>query len=429
MPHVILVHMEVTAKSGLLSAVFCASLLLAVSGAHASDRAPRSNLSAQASPTVQSSAPTVEVVGRWRFEITPSSGRPDWWDLLEEPVPWHQKCQAAGEAVGGPVAFGDAPVGLIGDGVERLVIALRVLAPIDSPWWRSPDRAGTLRLEPGQQGQAFNLIRTDGAGWGYSNPPRAACMIAYVAFIPSSAAQHVGSLKFMAGPEAVASVQLTGKGYGSMPARPSTPPTDCAPYILLDTRGSDDPTGLSRPAAKFLQIFRGFARPSTVAPIMNPYPARGNYARFTGALLSLPAGYHGSVVTGKNWLRNKLRSLMTSCRSTKFVLTGYSQGAHVAGDIYHELSPAERGRVLGVALFGDPFFHPKDSSARGSFQTWRSGGLGLRRFGSARVFTYCQRGDPVCQGLGYPFSFAAHKQYHVTWATLAASAIASRANL
>src|SRR5262249_39597566 len=100
--------------------------------------------------------------------------------------------------------------------------------------------------------------------------------------------------------------------------------------------------------------------------------------------------------------------------STSILLTGYSQGAQVTADVVQAISPP---LVLGVALFGDPYFNSADKVDRGGFQAGRNGFLGKRHLFStqwqSRMLSYCHLHDPVCQGplhnVGYLFS--RHKTY------------------
>lgn len=125
------------------------------------------------------------------------------------------------------------------------------------------------------------------------------------------------------------------------------------------------------------------------------------------AVTKTGGAYHKSVVAGKKWLREHIKTKIDNCwPGTLIILAGYSQGAQVVADVYQELERSGRaGRIFGLALFGDPYFNPKNPDGRGSSQgkwrhTNRSGSLGRRpEYGrySLRVRSYCHKHDPVCQ--------------------------------
>jgi hypothetical protein len=137
--------------------------------------------------------------------------------------------------------------------------------------------------------------------------------------------------------------------------------------------------------------------------IRNPYPAWGTIAAMISAALKLPLSYHESVVSGKKWLSAEIGRLLTGCPDSKLVLTGYSQGAQVTGDVYQNTSSK---KIMGVVLFGDPKFNSNDTASRGGI-SGLDGALGTRPLYSVEpgkhsvghVLSYCHDKDPVCQGV------------------------------
>jgi hypothetical protein len=186
--------------------------------------------------------------------------------------------------------------------------------------------------------------------------------------------------------------------------------TACADYIVIDSRGSGEPGGLSAPGAVFYKAFKAaVARrdPSArVSAIPNGYPAWGSMPTLFSALVKLPQQYHKSVVAGKQWLSNQLGSILTNpnCARSKLLLTGYSQGAQVTGDVYQNTSSPN---ILGVVLFGDPKFNSADPADRGGGISGLDGALGTRPLYSSapgkqsvgHVLSYCHDHDAVCQGV------------------------------
>lgn len=216
----------------------------------------------------------------------------------------------------------------------------------------------------------------------------------------------------------MAPTAFAGKSLAADIGSVETPPAPkCADYLLIDSRGSGEPSGLSGPGRTFVIEFRRRTPGRVTRVVRNPYPAAGGFVRIVGAALKLPGGYQESVLKGKRWLRARLARLSreSRCKSTKLLLVGYSQGAHVTGDVYQERSSWLR--ILGVALFGDPYFNSADTTAaRGSFAFGLNGILGTRPpFLGAHVLSFCHRHDPVCQGIAsfrLSHGFAPHENYH-----------------
>ena len=175
--------------------------------------------------------------------------------------------------------------------------------------------------------------------------------------------------------------------------------------LVLDSRGSGGPQGLpSAPGKQFLEQLRedefgSMYYPNStfvVAGLANPYPAPGSPAAMLAAAGHLPWWYHTSVVKGKKWLDKELHQTQKHCPATQVFLSGYSQGAQVAGDVFRDTTATN---ISGVALFGDPYFNPEDPSDHGNFKRDLNGLLGEREvFDSSLVFSFCHWGDPICQG-------------------------------
>jgi hypothetical protein len=120
--------------------------------------------------------------------------------------------------------------------------------------------------------------------------------------------------------------------------------------------------------------------------------------------LRYTVNYINSVAAGKDALRNYIDAITFGCPMTPMVVVGYSQGAHVAGDVYEELPYVTRRHVVALVLFGDPRFNPGqpevdagdyDRSDSGSF-TLLGGPRLISQDSAARVQSFCTHGDPVC---------------------------------
>jgi hypothetical protein len=221
---------------------------------------------------------------------------------------------------------------------------------------------------------------------------------------------------------ASAEVGLAGGERGPAAAAPA-----CPAFLVLGSRGSGEPLdrylGFSQPGVAFLSELQKALGRSDVGYWANPYTARGVSGGWRELLNALGAGsklsgaglgaYHDSVADGKRLLAEKLRNTFAACGTrTRFVFVGYSQGAQVAADVFQNrnadvrLSSAELEQVLGVVLFGDPYFNGGSRAARGKgFSDGRHGALGRRAEFAARalspslkVLSYCHGHDPICQG-------------------------------
>jgi hypothetical protein len=113
-----------------------------------------------------------------------------------------------------------------------------------------------------------------------------------------------------------------------------------------------------------------------------------------------PRLYAASLFDGTVKLTRALTTLYLACPDTPIVLAGYSQGAHVAADVFQKIDPNVRAMIVGMVLFGDPRFNPKQPGVDvGDYDPGLHGLFGARKFSSAQVpyvHSYCQALDPVC---------------------------------
>ncbi|MEV4417850.1 cutinase family protein [Catellatospora sp. NPDC049609] len=109
-------------------------------------------------------------------------------------------------------------------------------------------------------------------------------------------------------------------------------------------------------------------------------------------------------------LKNLVTSLGTTCSSaTRFVLIGYSQGAHVIGDALasdsaNRIAATYRSRIAAVVFFGDPTYRkgePYNAGGAPNTGTWPKGAGVLSEFNS-RLRSYCYTGDKWCQNAADP---------------------------
>lgn len=116
-----------------------------------------------------------------------------------------------------------------------------------------------------------------------------------------------------------------------------------------------------------------------------------------------PTAYPESEASGVKATRDLIQSIATKCPSTKFALTGYSQGAAVAGDVATQIGngegPVDADKVVAVALISDPNRNPDTEKLVGApVEGAGLAGPRAKDFGKVgdRVVTFCAPGDLIC---------------------------------
>ncbi|MFC9659431.1 cutinase family protein [Nocardia sp. NPDC127606] len=155
--------------------------------------------------------------------------------------------------------------------------------------------------------------------------------------------------------------------------------------------------------------------PALLAPIN--YPATG--VKWGSAVVAKVAydasAYKLSKDTGYSRAYDELKKRAAACSSAKFTLVGYSQGAHIMGDlaqsVFHGNGPVDRTRIGAVILIADPAYNgssPRTTEAifdkdklTQDQDHWKIGGSLGQRAAFAKtdpVVSICVYGDPVCDG-------------------------------
>ncbi|GIG87930.1 cutinase family protein [Plantactinospora endophytica] len=183
-------------------------------------------------------------------------------------------------------------------------------------------------------------------------------------------------------------------------------PTNTCPQVeIIGARGSLQPPGLGINLTPLAQQITQQS-PQTVRTTALNYPATlFNYA--------------GSVRQGVTELQRVMAATAAKCADTRFVLTGYSQGANVIGDALvggglggsSALTADLAARISSVLLFGDPTFTAGESF---NVTDGRASGILPRRAGQLNAFadriqSYCNANDQFCQNGSS--SLAAHLDY------------------
>ena len=183
------------------------------------------------------------------------------------------------------------------------------------------------------------------------------------------------------------------------------PGNACPDVEIIGARGTTERPGLGfllTPLAR--QITRTV--PLTVRTTALDYPATWDY--------------ENSVRTGVANLGASVQRTAADCADTRFVLMGYSQGAHVVGDalVGGAAGPATvpaaiAPRVAAVLLLGDPTF-----TAGESFNVTDGTGSGVQARGTGRLATfasrtqsYCNRTDRYCDGGNSSLAHINYRKY------------------
>ncbi|WP_410646533.1 cutinase family protein [Amycolatopsis sp. cmx-4-54] len=188
------------------------------------------------------------------------------------------------------------------------------------------------------------------------------------------------------------------------PARPQNPQPQapqprpfgaaCAPTILLAVPGSIE-TSTSARSDQHRGLLAHVTRP--LADRLGG-KLRVHYVNYPA---KLDGGYFASKDAGYRAAWSALNTYAAACPASTFALLGYSQGAHIAGDlaatIGKESSPVLAQRLTAVVLLADPARNPGDNTLGTSFPS--IGAAGARNgFGDATkaVIGLCTDFDPVC---------------------------------
>ncbi|KAF2430231.1 alpha/beta-hydrolase [Tothia fuscella] len=143
----------------------------------------------------------------------------------------------------------------------------------------------------------------------------------------------------------------------------------CTPYVLLYARGTTETGDLGLTVGPALAAgIRG--KDWTVRGISS---RDGYYADLPGIYcIGLPGGLA---------CKDVLNKMSKSCPNSKFVTSGYSQGAMVARECVAFAEPEARAKVIGILTYGDPF-----------------NGATVKGFPQDKIKINCNPTDGVCKG-------------------------------
>lgn len=191
------------------------------------------------------------------------------------------------------------------------------------------------------------------------------------------------------------------------------PPTMCPRVKLIGVRGSGETSGLGKIVRGFSKRFEERLTSKFPGQVDLYYEVPVSYQATSIEKALAVDSSSGRLVATKYRLSvdsgiESLTSLLSNdpCSSmSQYVLVGYSQGAHVIGDVLAKrVAKDTLARIRAVVFFGDPKFNPKAKEVRelGGFSSVLDGVRGGRKSGALnalrnRVFSFCRKGDIVCQ--------------------------------
>lgn len=198
---------------------------------------------------------------------------------------------------------------------------------------------------------------------------------------------------------AIATLTTVAPGAAAAPGAASRCPdvTVVAVPGTTETNPNADPHVPTGMLGKVVEPVKKAARPRRVSGLYVPYPAD----IIGGAADSF--GYGFSRRKGIENASTAITAQARQCPRTRFLLTGYSQGAQVAGDLGAAIgagqSPIPADKILGVALLADPAQAPQGEPTIGvtgspvGFAGSRQGGFGAL---TDRVLAVCAPNDFYC---------------------------------
>ncbi|HWS31947.1 MAG TPA: cutinase family protein [Actinoplanes sp.] len=198
-------------------------------------------------------------------------------------------------------------------------------------------------------------------------------------------------------------LSMGGRSFPSFGSRTAVATTgdsagNCPDAHIIVTRASTEAPGTGIIGSLANAVTR--ASDQTITVEATDYPAALN-------------PYAPSVAAGAEALTEQLTDEAGNCPDTKIVLMGYSQGAHVIGDVlagtgraagFTRSAPIDAGisgKVVAVVLMGDPRHVPGEAFNAGTARTpglfERGDDASLDAFAD-RTQSYCDTGDTFCAG-------------------------------
>jgi hypothetical protein len=188
-------------------------------------------------------------------------------------------------------------------------------------------------------------------------------------------------------------------------ARAVSTSTYCAPVIVIGVRGSTEAAGTGTGPTPYTYASGGFGRTLTTAGrVVNDSTQSVRKEAIVYPALVATLEYQGSLATGVANLRAELENIASTCSSSRTVLIGFSQGAHVIGDVValnelFRLSQKAEDQIAAIVLYANPTFRLGEQSNAGTASV-HSGfwprAQGQHDWLKSRIRSYCDEGDKFC---------------------------------
>lgn len=208
---------------------------------------------------------------------------------------------------------------------------------------------------------------------------------------------------------ALALATMTAATAAATPAHAVSSTLTCPGVIVIGVRGTNESAGSGGGTYHYASGgFGGRLNLTSSVVTETSYSARRIALKYPATAIA-PI-YPISQGTGTVNLKNLITSLGTTCSyATRFVLVGYSQGAHVIGDALasdsaNRIAAAYRSRIAAVVFFGDPTYRkgePYNAGGATGTGTWPKGAGVLSEFNN-RLRSYCYADDKWCQNAADP---------------------------
>ncbi|MDI1465153.1 cutinase family protein [Catellatospora sp. KI3] len=195
----------------------------------------------------------------------------------------------------------------------------------------------------------------------------------------------------------------------AVPAHAVSSTLTCPGVIVIGVRGTNEAAGSG--GGSYNYASGGFGgRLNLSSSVVTETAASARRIAVKYPATAVAPIYSISQSTGTGNIKALVTSLGDQCGyGTRFVLLGYSQGAHVIGDALasdsgNRIAAAYRSRIAAVVFFGDPTFRygePFNVGGAPRTGTWpRAAGV-LSEFNN-RLRSYCYAGDRWCQNISDP---------------------------
>jgi cutinase len=218
--------------------------------------------------------------------------------------------------------------------------------------------------------------------------------------VPKSVRRRVvASLAIVALAAAGASCSRTRPGGGS----PGGVPTSARPATTAPGGGVGQPGGGGGGTCPSVQIItaRGTGESQSnargLSGLDNGIASKVPGTQIYQVVYPATADFLNSATVGTKDALAKLTSEAAACPSTKFFLTGYSQGGMVLTGLLQQLPAELQGRIAGGVIYGNPYYKGGSPSAQGPDKSAQ--GIiptGIPAAYGSRIHDYCMQGDTVC---------------------------------